>query len=246
VPVHSPGSYPLFVSRLRDPFRSKAPLDPLALALIALFVFALVGDAFGQTAYGVGIGKSLGQFDGMGELGDVTLDHVGLSFVGGSSRNDLISVMPGRLGRSRGERDHCQMDNYLQAVAKPRNLPRWALSEIDPCRPKRSSLDRLIPRISIEGTFFSVGYGVELDKESRGLFIDYGAFTLGIGDSPTGASIFNGATFHLPHWVPGRNLLPDRIRDHVELDVGVRLPLDTINIRKWSPQLGVGVKLAEW
>ena len=83
-------------------------------------------------------------------------------------------------------------------------------------------------------------------KRSGGLTIDYGAFRFGIGDSSGGATVFNGASFGLPDWVPGNRLLPERIRDDLEFEVGIMLPIDTIDVKDWRPQVGIGVRVLEW
>ena len=86
----------------------------------------------------------------------------------------------------------------------------------------------------------------QVDRVKKGLLIDYGAFSFGIGDSPTGGIILGGASFGLPRWMPGSRLIPDRIREELQIDVGIRLPIDTMNVREWQPNFGIGVKLLHW
>lgn len=203
--------------------------------------------ASAQDAPWTSIANGVGQFHSLGTLGQVTVQHVSVTSVTPRSGRGVFDLHHGTLANGADPSRDCPADRYLAVMPDLENIPSWALPDVAGCRPaKSSSLDRLIPRISIEGSFFSIGYGVELDKESRGLLIDYGAFTFGIGDSPNGAAVFNGAKFHIPRWFPGSALVPQRIREELQFDVGLSLPLDTIDVRRWRPQLGIGVTLARW
>jgi len=217
------------------------------LWLILLVPFCLLAsDASGEGSSWLIAEDEFTQYYSLGELGEITVNHISLSFVDQHSTRKLFNPSESRSGRSDKGQEDCPLESYLAVTPDVRGVPGWALSDLGDCSPEKSSLDGLVPRISIRGTFFSIGYGVELDKESRGLFVDYGAFTLGIGDSPSGAALFSGASFGLPRWFPGSALLPPRIREDIQFDVGIMLTLDSLDIRDWRPQFGVGVELLEW
>ena len=227
-----------------SPSPSAIQIEPWLV--IVLCVFALAEGASGETGNRLVFETRPDQWSRFGTPGDVSLDHVTLSFSDRSEIGDIFSRHTEPPVRGMRDRDRCPVEGYLDVMPDLRAVPGWVLSDMDKCRPAKSSLRQLIPNIRIEGTLFHISYGLEVDRVKKGLLIDYGAFSFGIGDSPTGGIILGGASFGLPRWMPGSRLIPDRIREELQIDVGIRLPIDSMNVREWQPNFGIGVKLLHW
>ena len=230
--------------RLRSRLPSSVPIG--AWLLIVSCVFAPAAVASGESGSRLVFETGARNWSKAETFADVTLNHVALSLSDRGSTRDMFSPHTERPERGLEDRERCPVEGYLAVMPDLRAIPGWVLSEIDECRPAKSSLRSLIPKIRLEGSLFSIHYGLEIDKVKKGLLIDYGAFTFGIGDSPTGGMIFSGASFGIARWVPGSRFIPDRIREGLQIDVGIRLPLDTIDVKEWRPNLGIGVKLLNW
>jgi hypothetical protein len=214
-------------------------------ALIASCVLASSASGEGPQ-WLIGEGQ-LGQFQSLGEVGELTLNQVSLSFDHKRpNSNDAFDTLErGLLQRSLSPAP-CLEENHLSSLQDLRNVPSWTTSKRAECAGEESARKGLIPHISFRGTFFSIGYGIELDKKNRGLLIDYGAFTFGVGDSPGGAALFQGASISMPRWIPGSRLIPRRIQEGLKFDLGVTLLFDTHNPGKLRHLAGIGVRLAEW
>jgi len=241
------------VRRLRLPrFNPSNPLDSFRIRAIQ-WGFALIAScllassASGESAqWLVGEGR-LGQFQSLGKVGELTLNQVSLSFdQKRSNANDVFDTLERGLRQRSPSPAPCLYESHLPILPRSRNVPNWATSKQTECNTEEPNREGLIPRISISGSFFSIGYGVELDKNNRGLLIDYGAFTFGVGDSPGGAALFQGASVGLPRWIPGSRLIPRRISEGLKFDLGVTLLFDKDNPGKLRHHAGIGVRLAEW